>query len=99
MPAPARMRPSRFRPALALALLIAAPGVAAAGAFEDAVLDEINFARTQPQAYARQAMRLPSAYEGPGSFMDPRDQERGALEEAIEFLMAQTPLPPLQAHP
>lgn len=80
-------------------LLAAAPPVAQAGAqagdFELAVLQELNFARTDPVAYARDMMRQPAAYGG-GRFDTFADQDPEAFEEAVEFLHRQPRLPPLR---
>ncbi|MBO9708600.1 MAG: CAP domain-containing protein [Caulobacter sp.] len=53
---------------------------------DDAVLDEINFARTRPADYARDLER------GMGYGENAAD-----VEEAIDFLQRQRPLPPLEA--
>jgi hypothetical protein len=75
--------------AVALSLLALAPTPVAAGESEAAVLAEINFARTQPQTYARRLSQQAS-YGGWTGYAD-----GGELEEAIDFLMRQPPLPPL----
>ena len=59
-----------------------------------ALLSEINFARTQPQAYARRLLLQPVSDWEQG-LAEPT--EPGALAEAIDFLERQAPLPPLQA--
>lgn len=66
---------------------------ALAGDFEQAVLDEINFARTQPGRYAREL----EAGAGSDSWEGPGDVE--ALAEAIDFLKRQQPLSPLSHDP
>jgi hypothetical protein len=69
-------------------LLIAAPAMA--GQLDRAVLDEINFARTHPAQYAnllREARGKDDGYGAP----DP-----DCLDEAIAFMDAQPPLPPLE---
>jgi len=59
-----------------------------------AVLAEINFARANPQAYARALMSQPvSAWER--GLAQPTD--RVAYAEAVAFLLRQAPLPPLRA--
>jgi len=75
------------RPVLALAglLLLALPQTAAAQTQEQAVLDEINYVRTNPQAYARELSRDQGLYRE-----DPQ-----ALDEAVAELQRQRPLPPL----
>ncbi len=82
-------------------LLMVATGVwAAPGALEDEVLDEINFARTQPYEYAQELRRYRDLFDG--KFVD--DVETGGhmtyegtrpVDEAIRFLEAQRPLAPL----
>ncbi|MFT4254695.1 MAG: CAP domain-containing protein [Caulobacter sp.] len=77
------------RPGVALAglLLLALPRVAAAQTLEQAVLEEINYVRANPQAYARELGRgEPAMGEDPN-----------ALDEAIAELQRQRPLPPLTA--
>ena len=76
-------------PALAgLLLLVFTPAAQAAtlaGRLDDAVLDELNFARARPAEYARELRRE----------MD-RSDDPAAVEEAIDFLERQSPLPPLK---
>lgn len=73
-------------------LLILSP---AAGArergLEAGVLDEINFARTQPQAYGRLLAQDAWRSRASGAYDDP-----AALEEALAFLARQRPEPPLE---
>jgi hypothetical protein len=76
-----------------LSLLALCPTPAAAGEPEAAVLAEINLARTQPQAYARRLSQQAS-YGGWTGYAD-----QGELEEAIDFLLRQSPLPPLGRDP
>ena len=83
--------------ATGLGLLAVSAVSAWAGPQDDDVLAEMNFARTQPQAYARELRD--ASYD--------RDRGRGdpgfgyedpyALDEAIDFLERQAPLPPLRA--
>jgi uncharacterized protein YkwD len=80
--------------ALALSLLILAPGAALAGDFDDEVLAEVNFARAHPAAYARE-LRDETRRPDDG-YSSLAYEDRDAVEEAIDFLMRQTPLPPLQ---
>lgn len=72
-------------------------GAIAAGGLEDDVLAEINFARTRPQAYARwlqdEAETNGRRGEQPWARQDP-----AAVAEAIDFLIRQSPLPPLRRH-
>ena len=70
-------------------ILMATSPAAVAGEHEAEVLAEINFARTRPQAYA-QRLRHEVAYGRADAYSDPRD-----LAEAVDFLMRQSPLPPL----
>jgi uncharacterized protein YkwD len=72
----------------------ASPVAAAAPDVDAAVLAEVNFARANPQAYARALLAQPVS-----------DWERGLAErpdpaayaEAVAFLLRQAPLPPLHA--
>lgn len=81
---------------LALAVLAATPAAGLARSFEDQVLAEINQARAHPARYARDLLREPAAYrhDDGGAYDDP-----AAVEEAVDFLQRQPPLPPLAAHP
>jgi len=96
----------RARTLACLAVLVAhlslsAPTAARAGGYEDAVLDEINSARANPQAYARKLRRMQvqdASYGdsyGYGGGMAQEDPY--AVADAIDFLMRQRPLPPLQS--
>jgi uncharacterized protein YkwD len=58
------------------------------------VLAELNFARTHPQDYARQLERLARTGGVNGRYADPVE-DAGALDEAIDYLERQLPLPPL----
>ena len=62
---------------------------------EAAVLAELNFARTQPQAYIRHLREVAAESERSGRYSNPADGDDGALEEAIHFLERQAPAPPL----
>lgn len=82
------------RPALALAglLLLAMPAlmtpqVAAAQSQAQAVLDEINYVRANPRAYADELRRADPHY----------GEDPDALDEAVAELQRQRPLPPLTA--
>jgi uncharacterized protein YkwD len=79
-----------------LFMLLAAPVPVHAGTFEDAVLAELNRVRAHPQAYARELNReqvTPSRYDEQTADVEPDDP--AAVEDAIDFLMRQSPLPPL----
>ncbi len=89
---------------IALAVIaVALAGPAAALTLDEAVLDEINYARTQPQAYAEVLRDYRNSYNGllvddprePGDHMT-REGVR-AVDEAIRFVERQPPLPPLAA--
>lgn len=78
-----------FARAAALVVALLLPALAHAADLDDAVLDEINYARAHPADYARELRRAPDwAFE---------QEEPGAVEEAIDFLERQRPLPPLKA--
>lgn len=64
-----------------------------AESLEDAVLAEINFARTQPQRYAEELER---EAEENNTIAGMRIDDRAALSEAIAFLRRQAPLPALR---
>jgi len=79
-----------------LAVVAAALGCLAAGqaqaaeSFEEEVLAVINYARTKPQAFARQLREADTertTWAG---------DEPAALDEAVDFLMRQPPLAPLR---
>lgn len=78
---------------LALAAAVLIPNLALAGDFDDEVLAEMNFARAHPAAYARE-LRDESRRDDRYSSLAYED--RDAVEEAIDFLMRQPPLAPLQ---
>lgn len=73
-------------PAIAGLFLLAQAPVAQAAHLDDAVLDELNFARARPAEYARELRRD----------LD-RSDDPAAVEEAIDFLDRQASLPPLEA--
>jgi uncharacterized protein YkwD len=74
-------------PLLAGAAVLGLAPVASATSLDDAVLAELNFARAHPAEYARELRRDPNA----DASSDPE-----ALEDAIDFLERQQPLPPLE---
>ena len=79
---------------LLLLLTAAATGPASArGDLDDAVLDEINYARQHPREYARELQRVDAAWRPGESYASPDPQD---VEEAVDFLMRQPPLPPLR---
>jgi len=86
--------PRRVLP-LALGLFLLTAPSAQAGELESSILDEINFARTQPAAFARDMMRHPASYDA-GYYDSQADQDPRAFDEAVDFLMRQRPLPPLE---
>lgn len=77
--------------ALLAVLSLAAP--AQARTLEDEVLAELNYARANPAGYADELAR--AADTGGWSL---RDEDPRVVDEAIGFLLAQRPLPPLRAH-
>lgn len=72
-------------PAIAGLLLLALAPSAQAARLDDAVLDELNFARARPAEYARELRRDLHGSDDPA-----------AVEEAIRFLERQASLPPLE---
>jgi uncharacterized protein YkwD len=62
---------------------------------EAAILAEINFARTHPQEYARKLLLQPVSTWEAAVRAGGDDEDPGAYAEAIDFLMRQSPLPPL----
>lgn len=75
----------------ALAIVCGAPAAASAGAFEQAVMDELNRVRADPGGYARYLQRERAER---GVTNDERADPR-AFSEAVEYLRQQKPLPPL----
>lgn len=85
---------------LAAPLLLTAPTPARADRFEDAVLAEINQARVNPRAYARELERRymrDASYDRYGDRYDDgmSQEDPEAVQDAIDFLRRQRPLPPL----
>jgi len=72
-----------------LGLFLSAPAQAAES-FEEEVLVVINYARTKPQAFAR------NLRDADPEFATWTGDEAGARDEAIAFLMNQPSLPPLR---
>lgn len=81
----------------AIALLASFPAPARAGEVEDSILAEINFARAHPQDYARRLLLTPVSDWEQSLSPAASAQDPAAFQEAIAFLMRQSPLPPLQA--
>jgi uncharacterized protein YkwD len=73
-----------FAGLLFLALAPAAEAASLTARLDDAVLDELNFARARPVEYADELRRELN-----------RSDDPAAVEEAIDFLERQTSLPPL----
>src|SRR5437762_14093935 len=71
-------------PAFAGLLFLALASAAEAARLDDAVLDELNFARARPAQYADELRRELN-----------RSDDPAAVEEAIDFLERQASLPPL----
>lgn len=92
------MRPHVFAALglLAASLPLGAPTPVRAAGFEDAVLDEINYARANPRDYARELRRdlMRDAGYGDDSYSAP-PEDPDAVADAIDFLARQRPLPPL----
>lgn len=74
-----------FAGLLFLALAPAARSASSAARLDDAVLDEVNFARARPAEYADELRRELN-----------RSDDPAAVEEAIDFLERQASLPPLE---
>ena len=82
--------------ALLLTAAIVAPSLAHAGAMEDAILAEINFARMHPQEYAARLRAEPvTKWERALLQAGQDDQDPDAYEEALAHLEEQAPLRPL----
>ena len=90
------MSASRAILSIASVCLLNSTGGAHAESLGDGVVHELNLARTDPAAYARVLEReAESARSSASSFAY---EDRDALEEAIDFLQGQRPLPPLRAN-
>jgi uncharacterized protein YkwD len=93
-----RVKLAQIAVAGALALSLAAPlSARAAGPADDAVLAEMNYARTYPQAYAMRLLLQPVSDWEQSLGAGYAAQDPDALAEAIAFLLRQAPLPPLKA--
>lgn len=75
---------------------VAAPTAVQAGELEDATLAEMNFARAHPQDYARRLMEQPLSDWGQALARSGSPPDMAAYAEAVDFLMRQAPLPPLE---
>ena len=75
---------------------VADPAAAVAGEVEDAVLAEVNFARAHPQIYAQRLLAEPVTTWEASLGPDHAAADPGAFAEAVDFLMRQAPLPPLE---
>lgn len=80
----------------ALSVVLAAPA-AQAGQLDDAVLREMNFARANPAGYARDLARQADEAWRSDRYTSFGAEDPRAVDEAIDFLMRQEPLPPLRA--
>ena len=79
--------------AMLVAALVLAPGLAQAASYEDEVLRELNRVRADPSALARELREsAPADAKAWDLSADPH-----AVDEAIEFLSRQAPLPPLNS--
>ena len=88
------------RPPAASARQLAASKTAATDALEQEVLTEINLARTRPAEYATYLEQLRPYFRGkeyrrPGRAGIMTEEGARSLEEAISFLRAAKPVPPL----
>lgn len=88
-------RPCVLRAGLAAAISISAATGASAATRNEAVLAEINFARTHPAQYGRQ-LEHAALRGGPEGLSEIGNEEVGALADALAFLARQRPLPPLE---
>lgn len=79
----------------ALSLMSSAQPAAASGGLEARVLAEVNYARTHPADYARE-LRKRAYVGGVVGSSEIGNEDVDALQDAIEFLMDQRPLPPLK---
>lgn len=95
------MTAARFLLPLAALLLFASAAPLARSPLERAVLDEINFARANPQAYAARLKTYRGYFQGrivrypanPNGLIT--TEGVAAVDEAIAFLEKQQPLPPI----
>jgi hypothetical protein len=80
------------------ALAVLLPSIACADAFEDAVMAELNHVRTDPASASRELDRYAMDAGIPGLSRASRGAIRDAyaVDEAVDFLRAQPPLPALK---
>jgi len=78
-------------------LFLVSSSARASAGLEGRVLEEVNYARTHPQAYARE-LRKQAYVGGVVGESEIGNEDVDALSEAIAFLMRQKPLPPLKAN-
>lgn len=81
----------------ALVLLASAPSPAWAGGLADGVLVEMNYARANPRQYARELGRQAASARRERDYTSFGQEDPAAVEDAIDFLLAQEPLPPLKS--
>lgn len=83
---------------LSLCALFALPAAVHADAFEDAVIAELNHVRTNPAAAARDLDRyaMDTGISGLSRASRVTIQDAYAVDEAIDFLSSQAPLPALR---
>jgi uncharacterized protein YkwD len=88
-----------FAPAAATAATMAFAPAASAATMEERILAEVNFARAYPQAYALRLLVEPqTSWERALADAGTEADDPGAFGEAVEHLLAQAPLPPLEAN-
>jgi hypothetical protein len=82
---------------LLVAPLVMGPSPALAQNLEAAVLAEVNFARAHPAEFAQALERAADADDHAGASARFAYEDPAAFDEAIDFLLAQAPLPPLKS--
>ncbi len=86
--------PRALLPALFISSILALPSAAHAGRLEADVLAELNYARAQPRRYAQELAQ--GLETGRSDFRTLDDEDPRVVEETIDFLMNQAPLPALR---
>lgn len=86
--------PRALLPALFISSILALPSAAHAGRLEADVLAELNYARAQPRRYAQELAQ--GLETGRSDFHTLDDEDPRVVEETIDFLMNQPPLPALR---